>query len=110
MKIIIVLPDHNYFLWQMLVQINNFIKYGYDEDTVYVVSSSNPSVILKSLMSHPKIKSKFYIYNDDDFHSVFIFKPRNTWRQALLKRNHYCYISIKVLIEYRTVASGSRPI
>ena len=45
MKILIATFDHNYYLWQVLVQINNFMKYGYDADTVYVVSSSNPSPV-----------------------------------------------------------------
>ena len=65
MKILIATFDHNYYLWQCLVQINNFMKYGYDEDTVYIVSTSNPSPVLKSIMNCPKIKSKFYLYKDE---------------------------------------------
>ena len=65
MKILVATFDHNYYLWQCLVQINNFIKYGYDTDTVYVIASSNPSAVLLSLMNNDKIKSKFYIYKDD---------------------------------------------
>ena len=65
MKILIATFDHNYYLWQTLVQINNFMKYGYDKDTIYVISSSNPSPVLKSIMESPKIKSKFFIYNDE---------------------------------------------
>jgi len=65
MKILIATFDHNYYLWQTLVQINNFMKYGYDKDTIYVISSSNPSPVLKSMMESPKIKSKFFIYNDE---------------------------------------------
>lgn len=65
MKILIATFDHPYYLWQCLVQINNFMKYGYDEDTVYIISSSNPSIILKSMMNCSKIKSKFYIYKDE---------------------------------------------
>ena len=57
MKILIATLDHNYYLWQCLVQINNFMKYGYDEDTTYVISSSNPSPALKAMMTCPKIKS-----------------------------------------------------
>ena len=64
MKILIATFDHNYYLWQILVQINNFIKYGYDNDTIYIISSENPSPVLKSLMNNEKIKSKFFIYND----------------------------------------------
>ena len=65
MKTLIATFDHNYYLWQCLVQINNFMKYGYDEDTVYIVSTSNPSPVLKSIMNCPKIKSKFYLYKDE---------------------------------------------
>ena len=65
MKILIATFDHNYYLWQILVQINNFMKHGYDKDTVYIIASSNPSPVLKSLINNPKIKSKFYIYNDE---------------------------------------------
>ena len=65
MKILIATFDHNYYLWQVLVQINNFMKYGYDEDTVYVISTSNMSPVLKSIMNCDRIKSKFYIYKDE---------------------------------------------
>jgi len=65
MKILVATFDHNYYLWQVLVQINNFMKYGYDEDTIYVVSTNNISPVLKSLMNNEKIKSKFFIYKDE---------------------------------------------
>lgn len=65
MKFLIATFDHPYYLWQCLVQINNFMKYGYDEDTVYVISSLNPSPILQSMMKCEKIKSKFFIYKDE---------------------------------------------
>ena len=65
MKILIATFDHPYYLWQCLVQINNFMKYGYDEDTVYIISSLSPSPILQSMMNCEKIKSKFFIYKDE---------------------------------------------
>lgn len=65
MKFLIATFDHPYYLWQCLVQINNFMKYGYDEDTVYIISSLNPSTILQSMMNCEKIKSKFFIYKDE---------------------------------------------
>lgn len=64
MKFLIATFDHNYYLWQCLVQINNFMKYDYDIDTVYIVSTLNPSPVLKSLMNNNKIRSKFYLYED----------------------------------------------
>ena len=61
MKILIATFDHNYYLWQCLVQINNFMKYGYDEDTVYIISSSSISPVLQSFLDCDKIKSKFFM-------------------------------------------------
>lgn len=65
MKILIATFDHPYYLWQCLVQINNFMKYGYDKDTIFVISTSNPSTQLISMMNHPEIKSKFFLYKDE---------------------------------------------
>jgi hypothetical protein len=64
MKIVIATFDHNYYLWQVLVQINNFIKHGYDVDTHYVLSAPNPSPALKAMMECDRIKCKFHIYTD----------------------------------------------
>ena len=71
MKILIATFDHNYYLWQCLVQINNFIKYGYDEDSIYIISTINPSPVLQAMMNHPKIKSKFYLYKDERKDSLY---------------------------------------
>jgi hypothetical protein len=67
MKILIATFDHKYYLWQCLVQINNFSKYGYDKDTIFVIATdpNNPSKELKSIIENPKIKSKFFLYPDD---------------------------------------------
>jgi hypothetical protein len=65
MKFLIPTFDHNYYLWQCLVQINNFMKYGYDIDAYYMISTHNPSPVLQSIMNHPKIKSKFFITKDE---------------------------------------------
>lgn len=67
MKFIIALPDHNYFLWQMLVQINNFKRLGYDVDTIYVVGklTNKKSKILTDIIKKNKTKCSFYVYNDD---------------------------------------------
>ena len=71
MKILVVTFDHNYYLWQSLVQINNFIKYGYDQDIIYLIASSNPSPVLKAMMNSDKIKAKFYIYKDERINSKY---------------------------------------
>lgn len=65
MKILIATFDHNYYLWQCLVQINNFMKYGYDEDTVYLISTNNISPALQGMLDCPRIKSKFYLFKDE---------------------------------------------
>ena len=71
MKFIIATFDHPYYLWQCLVQINNFMKYGYDEDLVYIISSLDSSPILQSMMNCEKIKSKFFIYKDERQNSTY---------------------------------------
>lgn len=67
MKFIIALPDHNYFLWQMLVQMNNFKKLGYDVDTIYVIGKlgNQKSKTLTNIINKNKTKCSFYVYNDD---------------------------------------------
>jgi hypothetical protein len=66
-KFIIPVPDVSYYLWQVLVQINNFRKMGYEIDAHYPVCCfySNQSNILKKLLSSDNIKSKFHPYDDD---------------------------------------------
>jgi len=65
MKFLVALPDSNYFLWQMLVQINNFRKWGYEKDTIYVIGK-NKHQISNTLMNimDGDIKSEFHIIND----------------------------------------------
>lgn len=87
MKIIVASFDHNYYLWQILVQINNFIKYGYDEDTIYIISSSETSPVLKSLMNHPKIKSKFFIYKDERKNSIYPVSLRHFLLERFYREN-----------------------
>ena len=65
-KFIVPLPDITYYLWQGIVQINNFKKFGYDVDTHYPVCISNNLISeqLKTIMMCPDVKSKFHIYQD----------------------------------------------
>jgi len=65
MRIICATFDHNYYLWQCLVLINNLMKYGYDNDAVFLISTNNPSPALQAIINHPKIKSKFFLYKDE---------------------------------------------
>ena len=66
MKILIALPDNRYFLWQLLVQFNNFTKFGYDSDVIYVVGIFNEtkSPELVKIMSDSRFKNKIFTYND----------------------------------------------
>jgi hypothetical protein len=67
MKIIVALPDNNYFLWQMLVQINNFRKLGFEEDLVYVIGKRgvDHNKNLDKIIKEGKTKCSYYIYNDN---------------------------------------------
>jgi hypothetical protein len=58
------------------------MKYGYDEDTIYVISSNHISPVLQSLLDCDKIKSSFYIYNDERINS----KYSSSLRPHLLER------------------------
>lgn len=87
MKILIATFDHNYYLWQCLVQINNFMKYGYDEDTVYIISSSNISPVLQSFLDCDRIKSKFFIYKDERQNSIYPVSLRHHILQKFYTEN-----------------------
>jgi len=67
MKYLIALPDSNYFLWQMLVQINNFKKLGLDGDVIYVVGkrTMQKSNVLTDIISKNKTKCTIYVFQDE---------------------------------------------
>lgn len=67
MKILVVLPDVTYFLWQMLVQIHNLRKFGYEQDTIYLIGKHNiqKSDILNKIITYGGLKCKFYVFNDE---------------------------------------------
>lgn len=66
MKILVAVPDNNYFIWQMLVQINNFKRYGLEKDLIYIIGSNTeiPSVNLQKLMNDDSINCEFVIIKD----------------------------------------------
>ena len=37
MKTLVAFPDTPYYNWQVLVQINNLVKFGFSDDMVYIV-------------------------------------------------------------------------
>jgi len=67
MKFLIVLPEHNYYLWQMLVQINNFKKFGYDKDTIYVIGRRDVkrNNNLDNIIKYSNSQCIFHTYRDD---------------------------------------------
>jgi hypothetical protein len=67
MKILVALPDNNYFLWQMLVQMNNFKKFGLEHDVIYVIgkNSMQKSSILTNIMLKSNVRCNFYVYSDE---------------------------------------------
>jgi hypothetical protein len=67
MKILITLPDCNYYLWQMLVQMNNFKKFGLDSEVTYLIgkNSIQKSSVLNNIMLKSNTKCNFYIFNDE---------------------------------------------
>lgn len=78
MKILVALPDSTYYLWQMIVQINNFRRLGYEKDVIYLISKNglNISKTLKNILLNGKIKSKFCVYHDD--RKDLAYAPSNT--------------------------------
>jgi hypothetical protein len=65
MKYLVVLPDVNYFMWQMLVQINNFKNFGLDNDLIYVIGrTSNKGNDLLYRLGELNCKCDFHIYDD----------------------------------------------
>lgn len=66
-KFIVPLPDVPYYLWQMLVQINNFAKYGYDIDTHYLIGCFNNTTnpISRKMAESGLIKAKIHFYRDE---------------------------------------------
>ena len=64
MKYLIAAPDTQYFLWQVLVQINNFIKNGLINNTVYVIGiKDKPSEILSKIIE-ADLGCEFHLYQD----------------------------------------------
>jgi len=67
MKIIIALPDHQYFLWQILVQINNFKKFNIEQDVIYLIGKSTRqlSPTLQKIINNGRLGCSFHVFNDE---------------------------------------------
>lgn len=66
-KFIIPFIDKSYYVWQILVQINNFRKMGYEQDTIFLGTTFADKVSpeLQKLVDSPDIKAKFVLYPED---------------------------------------------
>ena len=66
-KFIIPFPDVPYYLWMVLVQINNFRRMGYEVDTHFIgfYFGSGPSEILLKMVNSDNVKANFHLYPDD---------------------------------------------
>ena len=65
MEFLIPLPDHQYYLWQMLVQVAHFRELGYEQDAHYlVVYFDQPSQTLRRLFESDELRCYIHAYPD----------------------------------------------
>ena len=65
MEFLIPLPDHRYYLWQMLVQLAHFRELGYEENAHYlVVYFDQPSDMLRRLFESDELRCYMHAYPD----------------------------------------------
>lgn len=60
MKILQVVPDDLYFIWQLYVQMLNFREYGVEEDAIILVGTSNPSPAIKTFEAWTSATVHYY--------------------------------------------------
>ncbi|MFW5847562.1 MAG: hypothetical protein ACOCVF_01400 [bacterium] len=65
MDFIIALPNTKYYLWQILVQINNFKKFNYDDNLTYVIGYVEDGLPYEEIEKIVELTGvKFYFYKD----------------------------------------------
>lgn len=65
MEFLIPVPDHKYYLWQMLVQVAHFREMGYEQDAHYlVVYFGEPSDTLRRLYESEQLGCYIHAYPD----------------------------------------------
>lgn len=65
MEFLIPVPDHRYYLWQLLVQAAHFREMGYEEDAHYlVVYFGEPSDTLRRLYESDDLRCYLHAYPD----------------------------------------------
>lgn len=90
MKFLVASPDNPYYLWQILVQINNFKKLGIDQDTIFVLSTSTHNDKIK-IFNNIDCKSKFYIYDDTRINSHYSVTLRHHILKKFFKEHGHEY-------------------
>ena len=66
MKILVAFPDVAYYNWQVLVQINNLVKFGYADQMIYVVGQPiNRDLSKQICVFKEELPAEFYVYLDD---------------------------------------------
>lgn len=66
MEFLVAVPDNDYYLWQMLVQVAHFREMGYEQDAHYLVaySSGGPSDRLRRLFHSEELGCYLHAYPD----------------------------------------------
>ena len=65
MKILVAFPDIAYYNWQILVQINNLVKFGYSNEIIYVIGKNvgkNLSPQIKGVLDNTPVE--YHVYDD----------------------------------------------
>lgn len=72
-KLIIPFIDKPFYLWQILVQMNNFRKMGYINDTVFLGSTFGGVISpeLQKIADCPCRKAKFHLYQDNRVYTTY---------------------------------------
>ena len=92
MKYLVVLPDVDYFIWQMLVQINNFKKFDLDFDLVYVIvrTSTKGNDFLYRL-GELDSKCDFHVYDDSRVNAKYASSLRPYLLKTFFKEHKGLY-------------------
>lgn len=66
MKFIIVTPDRDYFAWQILVQLTNLRRMGYEKNTHIIIGTEGPlKKNMGRIVNNRVFNCKFHVYQDD---------------------------------------------
>lgn len=106
MKFLVALPDVDYFLWQILVQINNFKKFNLDNDLIYIIgrTTNNDNKFLNRL-GELDCECDFHIYDDERIEKNYSVSLRHnllkkffTQHQSFYDRKEFFLIDPDVIL------------